>query len=243
MKIAIVDDRDEDRTRLEKCIRRFFSLQNNDNAEIDTFASAKEFLPAFSRTEYQIAFLDIVMDEMNGIELAKKLREKDAHLLIVFQTTSREYAFDAFPVHPFDYLMKPCEQEDLDNVLTEAQRVLKAGDPEIKVASARDIFSVPLRSICAVVARGHNVEIMLANMKTLVCTETFKSISQKIESDPRFLLINRGVIINMDQVRAPEDGGMRMKNGSIFPIKINGRAAVLSAFSQYMISSVDRRPL
>ncbi len=241
--IAIVDDRKEDRDRLESAIKDFFSMQLNDRISIETFESAEEFLPHFEPNKYHMAFLDIVMDEMNGIELAKKIRADDAHILIVFQTTSREYAFDTFPVHPFDYLMKPCKEDELSSVLTEAMRVIRAGDPEIKVATARDSFIVPIRSICAVVSRGHNVELQLTNNQNLTSTETFKGISEKLASDARFLLINRGVLINMDHVLSPTPDGMKMKNGTVHPIKVNGRAAILSSFSQYMISRVDKRGL
>ena len=142
---------------------------------------------------------------------------------------------------PFDYLMKPCEAGELDSVLTEALRVIGAGDPEITIATARDRFNVPLRSVCAAVSRGHNVDLILTNNQSLTSTETFKSISDKLSADPRFLLINRGVLINMDQVLSPIEGAMKMKDGKVYPVKVNGRAAVLSAFSQYMISRVDRR--
>ena len=170
---------------------------------------------------------------------AKKMRGIDPHMLIVFQTTSREYAFDAFPVHPFDYLIKPCRQDEVDNVLTEAERVLNAGDPEITV-SAKGELKVPVRTICAAVAEGRGVELQLSNSQPLKTSETFRSISEKLEPFPQFLLINRGVIINMDHVLAPEGDSMKMKDGSLHPIKVNGRGSVMSAFTQYMISRVER---
>ena len=58
-----------------------------------------------------LVFLDICMGDVNGIELARHLRAVDEKVLIVFLTTSSEYAFDAFPIHPFDYLMKPIDPE------------------------------------------------------------------------------------------------------------------------------------
>ena len=241
IKIAIVDDRVEDRDRLGKSLQEYFDALMNDKVEIETFPSAEEFLSSFRLDKYQMAFLDIVMDEMNGIQLAKKLRETDPHILIVFQTTSREYAFDAFPVHPFDYLMKPINQRDLEGVMAEALRVIQAGDPEIKVSSTKGTFTVPLRSIYAVTSQGHNVEFKLANNQKLISTETFKSIEAKLSADSRFLLINRGIIVNMDQVLQPADGNMKMKDESLYPIRINGRTAVLSTFSQYMISKVEKR--
>ena len=241
LRIAIVDDRQADRERLKTDLGRFFALQGKDRPQIDSYSSAEAMLPAFEPGLYQLAFLDIVMDEMTGIELARRLRAADAQLLIVFQTTSREYAFDAFPIHPFDYLIKPYDERALHHTLKEAMRVIRAADPEIQVTSARESYDVPLRTICAAVSSGHNVELMLESGRKLVCSETFRRVSEKLSGDPRFLEINRGVLINMDQVLAPTDGGMKLKDGSLFPIRVNGRAAVLSAFSQYMISRVDGR--
>lgn len=47
------------------------------------------------------------MEGTNGIETARILRRTDPDLLLVFVTSSPEYVWDAFPVHPFDYLLKP----------------------------------------------------------------------------------------------------------------------------------------
>ena len=239
--IAIVDDLKQDRDHLESCIKDFFSAKSSDAFAVDSFDSAESFLPAFAPGKFDLVFLDICMDEMNGIELAKELRSSDAQLMIVFQTTAREYAFDAFPIHPFDYLIKPCRQDEVSAVLDEAMRVLDAGDPAIRIVASRAEYDVPLRSLVAAVSSGHNTELALTNSQKLTAVETFKSISEKIKDDRRFLLINRGILINMDHVLSPKDGVMHMKDGSSYPVKINGRASVLSAFSQYMISKVDNR--
>lgn len=253
MRIAIVDDRQEDRQLLEGCILAYFGAHADGKGSgeaaagsagavscaVDHFSSAEDFLPAFRPGVYDIAFLDIIMDEMNGIELARRMRDSDPHTLIVFQTTSREYAFDAFPVHPFDYLIKPCRQDEVDNVLTEARRVLSAGDPEITVTARREL-RVPVRTVCAAVASGRGVELRLTNSQSLKISETFRSISEKLEPFPCFLLINRGVIINMDHVLSPEGDCMKMKDGTLHPIKVNGRGSVMSAFTQYMIGRVER---
>lgn len=241
IKIAIVDDLKRDSDRLKECIGEFYKVNNLSLPQIDVFSSAEEFSPVFEPEKYDLVFLDILMNEMNGIELAQELRAKDPHLMIVFQTTERSYAFDAFPIHPFDYLIKPCRQDEVDTVLQEALRVLEAGDPVIEIKAVRASYSVPLRSIIAVTSKGHNVEISLTNKQVLTCRDTFKSIADKLDGDPRFLLINRGVVINMDYAVAPREDGMEMKDDNIYPIRVNGKAAVLTEFSQYMISKVDKR--
>ena len=120
-------------------------------------------------------------------------------------------------------------------------RVLDAGDPVITVIASRAEYEVPLRSLIAAVSSGHSTELVLTNKQNLTAAETFRNVSEKIRDDKRFLLINRGIMINMDYVLSQKEGVMHMKDGSSYPIKINGRASVLSAFSQYMISKVDNR--
>ena len=145
LNILLVDDLETDRQLLTDCIEAFFEGRSKDTIHIDCYTSAEEALPAFKAGAYQMAFLDICMDEMNGIELARQIRAQDKDLLIVFQTTSREYAFDAFPIHPFDYLIKPYDERALTHTLKEAMRVIRAADPEIQVTSARESYDVPLR--------------------------------------------------------------------------------------------------
>ena len=241
MKIAVVDDLKQDRDHLKSCIEEFFSAKSSDAFSLESFESAEAFLPEFSADKYDLVFLDICMDEMNGIELAKELRAADTRLMIIFQTTAREYAFDDFPIHPFDYLIKPCRQDEMSAVLEEAMRVLDAGDPVITVIASRAEYEVPLRSLIAAVSSGHSTELVLTNKQSLTAAETFRNVSEKIRDDKRFLLINRGIMVNMDYVLSQKYGVMHMKDGSSYPIKINGRASVLSAFSQYMISKVDNR--
>lgn len=240
IRIAVIDDLKQDREHLAHCISMFPGERSHASFSVDTFESAESFLPAFSPGGYEIVFLDICMDEMSGIELAKELRSKDPQLMIVFQTTEHGYAFDAFPVHPFDYIIKPCSSDKVNTVLGEALLVLGAGDPEIAVPAFRTTYNVPLRSIIAATSNGHNTELYLINDQQITAVESFKSMSDKLR-DERFLLINRGIIVNMDHVLIPDNDSMRMKDGSSYPIKVNGRASVLSAFSQYMISKVDRR--
>ena len=123
--IAIVDDLQMDRDRLYKDVSRWFSQQSL-QADIRIYDSAAAMLADFKPGLFQFAFFDIRMDDMTGIQLAETIRKQDTSLLICFLTTSQEYAFDAFPIHPFDYLIKPYKEEQLNHVLSEAHRCCPA---------------------------------------------------------------------------------------------------------------------
>ena len=71
------------------------------------FESGDALLQSPAPTEYDAVFLDILMPGMNGVETAQRLRELSPRLPLIFITASGDYIWQALPVHPFDYLLKP----------------------------------------------------------------------------------------------------------------------------------------
>lgn len=122
--IAIVDDTLADVLRLENFIENYFSLSEHKLNKIVSYSSGSEILKNFHPRMFQIVFMDIIMGDINGIETSRRLRKEDKEILIVFTTTSREYAFEAFPVHPFDYIVKPYEKKMLIKSLTRLYKSL-----------------------------------------------------------------------------------------------------------------------
>ena len=238
LNIAIVDDLRDDRERLKRDIEAYCAASGA-CAVCKAFPSADALLSE-GESDFRIAFLDICMEGLNGIELARRLRRESADMLIVFVSTSREYAFDAFPLHPFDYLIKPYAEGDLRRVLDEAMRVLDAGEAEVEIRVPHASMQVPLRQIVAVVASDHALEIVLTDGRRLRGTTTFSGLCRQLESDGRFLLLNRGGLVNMDEVLSLQQDAMRMKTGDMFPIRTRGRGELISRFTQYQIARMRR---
>lgn len=236
--IAIVDDLKSDRDRLAGDIESWALRAGVSLSGMRQFVSGESFLAKYSPGEWDIIFLDIVMDELTGIQTAERIRSLDMDVLLIFVTSSQEYAFDAFPVHPFDYLIKPHTRERLFGLLDEALRVLVREEPAVTVRSARTEVSLELRSITAVSSQGHNVEIACADGRKIMANATFADLAEKLQKDQRFLLCNRGVLINMDQVSTLMDDAFVMKDGSQYALRVRGRAQVVSDFSRYQLSRI-----
>ena len=120
LRFAVVEDRLPDAQRLESLLRLAFG--GGQPLVCDHYESGDAFLAAFPSKNYQVVFLDICMEGTNGIETARILRRADPDLLLVFVTSSPEYVWDAFPVHPFDYLLKPYREEKLFQLADELRR-------------------------------------------------------------------------------------------------------------------------
>lgn len=120
LRFAVVEDRLPDAQRLESLLRLAFG--GGHTLVCDHYESGDAFLQAFPSKNHQVVFLDICMEGTNGIETARILRRTDPDLLLVFVTSSPEYVWDAFPVHPFDYLLKPYREEKLFQLADELLR-------------------------------------------------------------------------------------------------------------------------
>ena len=113
IRIAIVDDEMVIREQIKKLIEK-----KQTDCVIDTYSSGEEVLR--SDKYYDIAFLDIQREGMNGIETAKALRQKADNTVLIFITGVKEYVFDAFDVAAFHYLIKPIEKHKFSEVYERA---------------------------------------------------------------------------------------------------------------------------
>lgn len=238
LNVAVVDDRKTDSEKLKSGIHRWFTENHNDSRTVKCFPDGEALLRVLKPDMFQIVFMDIIMNSMDGIQTAERLRAMDAKALLIFTTSSREYAFDAFPLHPFDYIIKPCAQEKIAHVLKDAVRFLETPDPVLNVRVSRSVYSIPLRSISAILSNDHFVDVRLSDGRCILCSMAFHEAEAGLNGDSRFMLCNRGVIINMNCVASlsREKDAFIMNDGSHYAIRVKGRAQILSDFTQYQIA-------
>ncbi len=85
---------------------------------IRQFRSGGELLQALE--SFDIVFLDIIMQDLDGMKTAQAFRKKASDKILIFVSSSREYVFEAYDVEAFQYLLKPVDDRKLKNVLHKA---------------------------------------------------------------------------------------------------------------------------
>ena len=235
LNIAIVDDSQRDAEKLQRIAGKWFS-ENHGGTEIKIFNDGSEILKNFEAGKFNIVFMDIIMNTITGIETAECLRRTDSKILIVFVTSSKEFALDAFPVHPFDYVLKPYDPERINYVLSEAVKILERPEPYINVKNSRNSYKIPLKNIYAVISQKHSTNIIMQG--SILCPMAFGEIKKELENAGNFLEINRGVIINMDLVMSlgMDKKSFIMKDGSNYAINVRRHKSIIETFTQYQIS-------
>lgn len=92
---------------------------------INTFPNAESFLSVMEQLDFQVAFLDIEMPGLDGLDLAKIIKEWNKDIYIVFVTANRDYAIQAFELQSLDYLLKPILKYRLEKTITRIEEQLQ----------------------------------------------------------------------------------------------------------------------
>ena len=182
LRTAIVEDQKPDAERLEQLLKKAFG---EEEILCRRFVCGDDFLKEFPGEGYQVVFLDICMEGTNGIETAQRLRAADPDLLIVFVTSSPEYVWDAFPVHPFDYLLKPYKEEKFEQLAGELRRVLCRQQPELEVRIARQIVRLPLTKIYYATAQNHYVRVVTDDGECRA-TANFAQVQEQLQAAEKY---------------------------------------------------------
>ena len=109
--IAIIDDDERDISNLSEHLKRYFA-EKNIAVNIDLYRNATMFLERFDH-QFNLVFFDIEMPELDGISLAKAIREKDEVVRIIFVSNHPKYAIEGYGLNALSFLVKPITYESL----------------------------------------------------------------------------------------------------------------------------------
>lgn len=131
MKALIVDDEYPAREQLRQLLQNFEDVE-----VIGEAVNAREAWHLAKAINYSVVFLDINMPGLNGLELARQLKQMDGPPQVIFTTAHDNFALQAFDLDAADYLLKPFDEERLGKALARASRLAKAHGLAAPVSSA-----------------------------------------------------------------------------------------------------------
>ncbi|MFF2797399.1 response regulator [Lysinibacillus xylanilyticus] len=117
--MIVMDDEPLALVNMEKKLKEFNSIE-----VIKSYTTVKDLLAEGPSLDFQVAFLDVEMPGMNGLEIARLLKEWNKNIFIVFVTAYRDYAVQAFEIHSIDYLLKPISKARLETTINRIQELL-----------------------------------------------------------------------------------------------------------------------
>lgn len=213
-RIAVCDDSEADVTYISGLAGRW-AASTGHTVRISTFTSAESFLFHYAeRNDYDILLLDIEMGDMDGVTLAKKLRQDNDALQIVFITGYFDYISEGYEVAALHYLMKPVKEEKLFSVLDRAAEKLSKNEKVLHFEVGGEMARLPVYQIRYADVHGNYVTIHASD--DLTVKMTLGELEKEL--DDRFYRVGRSVIVNLTQISRVTKTEIRLSDGVSIPL-------------------------
>ena len=186
MQIAIVDDRAEDREELSACLENYMKKHQLDYT-LTEFEDGENFLKAAAQVNFQLVFMDIYMENMDGIEAARRLRQKNRLCKIVFLTITEDYARMGYSLSASYYLLKPLSIHQAD--FEEAMELCQLKPPyevmTLSVMADRQKLELPTEKILYIDYQNRMTRIHTAE-RVIPVSGGFQEVTAALQKDKRF---------------------------------------------------------
>ncbi|GAB6182370.1 LytR/AlgR family response regulator transcription factor [Thermodesulfovibrio hydrogeniphilus] len=194
MKVLVIDDEPLAVERLMIELRRVGEFI------ISAFTSASSLLDELSKDkDYDIAFVDIKMPEISGLELAQKINAINPNIFIVFVTAFPDYALDAFKIGAIYYILKPYSTEEIKRVVERAKSYMKRRGKSFLIkdfdGSYKIVFSSEIYYI-----KAELKDCVLRTAKEFYYYPAKISDLERVLSSENFERVHRSYLINLEKV-------------------------------------------
>ena len=210
-KIAVCDDSQADIDYITILVKEW---AKDKTIQIKTYPSAEAFMFNYAEEkDFDILLLDIEMGQMDGVTMAKAIRQDNESVQIVFITGYSEYIADGYDVAALHYLIKPVRKEQLWSVLDRAAERLKKNEKELLLKTADETVVMPVREI-----RYLDVQQNYVTVHGKIDVTVKRTLGEfERELDERFFRLGRSYIVNLTCVRRISKTEVILADGSAIP--------------------------
>lgn len=207
MEVAIVDDEKVIREQIRELAEKY-----DPDSNVKTYETGEELLAEGKK--YDVVFLDIQMEGLNGIDTARALRKKQEDTVLIFITGVKEYVFEAFDVSAFHYLLKPVKEKKFAEVFERAKKKVKKEKKQrqetLFIKTRNRSFTINKDNILYIENRGKKVEIHIGN-EVIETYAAMKELEKQLSGN--FYRCHRGYLVNMAHISEYKNDSISLNNG------------------------------
>lgn len=213
LEIAIVEDEESYRNTLCEYLRKY-ETETEEEIHISVFTDGDEIVENYA-AKFDIILMDIEMQFMNGMEAARKIRESDTSVIIIFITNMAQYAIQGYEVDALDYVLKPISYFAFSQRIKRAVgRMKKREEHYINIVSKNGVNKVAISEIGWIESEGHRLTYHAKDQVYESTLHSMKEIEKQLE-DYNFYRCNKGYLVNLAHVKAIRDGWAILTNGQV----------------------------
>lgn len=235
MKIAVCEDNEADLLVLRQELEIYFSsrLMGQGSVMYYCFSNGEDFLADSEGFKYDLIVLDIYMDFMNGMDVARCIRKENRLVTIVFITNSDDYALEGYEVEASGYLMKPIDREKLFLML---DRIFSSAVKEgaIRFSCKRQIVELDMEKIMFIESMGRTLLIHCCDGELYKTNEKLDDMEKRM-SNQNFLRCHKSYLVNMGYINKIGNGCFFLSNGVRVSIRQRDAGYIVRLYERFVL--------
>ena len=229
MRIGICDDNPADARMIA------FALADvSPGVAFERYDSGAALLEAAKKEPpFNLVFLDIYLKKENGLEIAERLRKISPETEIIFSTTSRDFAVEAFKVQAADYLVKPHTEEDVLQAFARAKVRKRNKPPEgILLQAGKDTFFFRPEDVLKIESDRHYTCITATAGEVTRLRMGYSEVAPRFTDT--FIELRRGITVNMMYITGIRGDTVTLSDGSRYTVTKAKLDKVIGNFARYI---------
>ncbi|VTR76010.1 LytR/AlgR family response regulator transcription factor [Cellulomonas hominis] len=230
LRVAVVEDDPDDRQRLVELLDRF-QAENGVRFEIHHFSDGRDIVRRY-RAAYDVILLDVQMQHLDGLETARRIRNLDPRVVIVFVTHLVSSAPRGYEVDAMDFLVKPVSYFSLARSLTRsAGRLRRHSGAAVLLPTSSGTARVPVADIVyAASSSRHRIDVHTVD-GSYGFSGTLRALEDDLVPQAGFFRSNSCFLVNLRHVAEVRQASCVMTTGAELVISRSRRRAFLEALT------------
>lgn len=238
LRIAICDDIKADCDRMYDYVQDYL-LERNLVAEVRKYNHPDSMLTDGESFHPNIYILDIVMPMVTGIEAAREVRWNQQDAQIIFATSEKSFALEAYDVNPINYILKPVDKDKLEQTLSRAiSNINPEDDKSIVVKIKGGLATIRIHNILYVDCNNHKVTFHLLSNDTISTPTLRIGFAEYIDgllSNDIFVRCHESIVVNISAIDKLMKSEIELRNKEKIPVSRHRYAEIASAYMDYRL--------
>lgn len=229
IRVGIVDDERDTREKLQQYVENYFSSIGRE-VTVQLYTDGAE-LVRLDPHSLDIILLDIQMEQMNGIEAARKIREQDEEALIIFITNMVQFAIEGYSVDALDFVLKPVDEAAVARELEKAKKRLdRRVAPGLTVRNSDGVFVLDTDEILFVETYDRRLKIH-TEREDLICNDTLSAMEARLPD--WFFRCHSACLVNLRKVQRVSGSDIVMGK-HLVPLSKHRKKEFMQAMTRYV---------
>lgn len=239
MKIVICDDNIEDLAMIKNLLVKYKRLGLKAEFEVEKFSDAVKLFDKIQRREMaDIYILDMIMSEKTGIDIGNQIRKAGSDNIIIYITSSEDFAMEAYGVHAVRYLLKPVREEKFFEAMDYALSYMGRKIEPVYLLKTKDgLMPIPYSRIEYIENASRHLEVSFISgekVKSIFIRKSFDEEIREILDNKNFIQIHKSFVVNLGYVRRLTMDDVVMENGRNIPISRTRASEVKKEYLLYV---------